>query len=57
VERLRELGVKVKSHAGTGYFLEQVPDILAPDILKQRLKGNLFGKRIFIFQNGFDESK
>src|SRR5712692_3877467 len=49
VERLRELGVKVKSHAGTGYFLEQVPDILAPDMLKQRLKGNLFGKRIFHF--------
>ena len=48
VERLRELGVKVKSHTGTGYFLEQVPDILAPDMLKQRLKGNLFGKRIFI---------
>src|SRR5947209_18760129 len=49
VERLRELGVKVKSHAGTGYSLEQVPDILAPDMLKQRLKGNLFGKRIFHF--------
>jgi len=49
VERLRELGVKVKSHAGAGYFLEQVPDILTPDMLKQRLKGNLFGKRIFHF--------
>src|ERR1700688_253868 len=49
VERLRELGVKVKSQPGTGYFLEQVPDILAPDMLKQRLKGSLFGKRIFHF--------
>jgi len=49
VERLRELGVKVKSQAGAGYFLEQVPDILAPDMLKQRLKGSLFGKRIFHF--------
>ena len=49
VERLRELGVKVKSQAGTGYFLEQVPDILTPDMLKQRLKGSLFGKRIFHF--------
>ena len=49
VERLRELGVKVKSHAGAGYFLEQVPDILTPDMLKQRLKGSLFGKRIFHF--------
>jgi len=25
VERLRELGVKVKSHAGTGYFLDKSP--------------------------------
>jgi BirA family biotin operon repressor/biotin-[acetyl-CoA-carboxylase] ligase len=49
VVRLRELGVKVKSQAGAGYFLEQVPDILTPDMLKQRLKGSLFGKRIFHF--------
>ncbi len=49
VERLRELGVKVKSQAGAGYFLEQVPDILTPDMLKQRLKGSLFGKRIYHF--------
>ena len=49
VERLRELGVKVKSQPGTGYVLEQIPDILTPDMLKQRLKGSLFGKRIFHF--------
>ena len=49
VERLRGLGVKVKGQPATGYFLEQVPDILTPDMLKQRLKGGLFGKRIFHF--------
>src|SRR5216110_1267172 len=49
VERLRELGVKAKGQPATGYFLEQVPDILTPDMLKQRLKGSLFGKRIFHF--------
>src|SRR5260370_1781918 len=49
VERLRELGVKVRSQAGAGYFLEQVPDILTPDMLKQRLKGSLFGNHIFHF--------
>jgi BirA family biotin operon repressor/biotin-[acetyl-CoA-carboxylase] ligase len=49
VERLRELGVKVKGHPRTGYFLERVPDILTPDMLRQRLKGNLFGKRIYHF--------
>ena len=49
VERLRELGVKVKGQAATGYFLEKVPDILTPDVLKRQLKGNLFGKRIYHF--------
>jgi BirA family transcriptional regulator, biotin operon repressor / biotin---[acetyl-CoA-carboxylase] ligase len=49
VERLRGLGVKVKGQAATGYFLEKVPDILTPDLLKQRLKGSLFGKRIYHF--------
>jgi len=49
VGRLRELGVKVKGQAATGYFLEKVPDILTPDVLKRRLKGNLFGKRIYHF--------
>src|SRR5207249_3731823 len=33
VERLRELGVKVKGRPATGYFLEQVPDILTPNML------------------------
>src|SRR5260370_7870988 len=49
VERLRELGVKVKGRPGTGYLLEQVPDILTPNMLRQRLKGSLFGKRIYHF--------
>jgi len=49
VERLRELGVKVKGQAATGYFLEKVPDILTPDVLKRQLKGTLFGKRIYHF--------
>ncbi len=49
VEQLRELGVKVKGQRATGYFLERVPDILTPDTLRQRLKGSLFGKRIFHF--------
>src|SRR4029077_2959010 len=46
---LRELGVKVKGRAATGYFLEQVPDILTADMLRQRLRGSLFGKRIYHF--------
>jgi len=49
VTRLRELGVRVKGQQRTGYFLERVPDILTPDMLRQRLKGSLFGKRIYHF--------
>jgi BirA family biotin operon repressor/biotin-[acetyl-CoA-carboxylase] ligase len=49
VTRLRELGVRVKGQQHTGYFLEKVPDILTPDMLRQRLKGSLFGKRVFHF--------
>jgi BirA family biotin operon repressor/biotin-[acetyl-CoA-carboxylase] ligase len=49
VERLRELGVRVKGQPRTGYFLEKVPDILTPDLVRKRLKGNLFGKRVYHF--------
>jgi BirA family biotin operon repressor/biotin-[acetyl-CoA-carboxylase] ligase len=49
VQRLRALGVKVKGQPATGYFLEQTSDILTTDLLRQRLKGSLFGKRIYHF--------
>src|SRR5690349_4691798 len=49
IRQLRGLGVSVKGKAGSGYFLERVPDILTPDMLRQRLKGSLFGKRIYHF--------
>jgi len=46
VQRLRELGVRAKGHPRTGYYLEKVPDLLTPDMLKSRLKGCVFGKHI-----------
>lgn len=49
VEQLRKLGVHVKGQRSTGYFLEKVSDIVTPDLLRKRLKGSLFGKRIFHF--------
>jgi BirA family biotin operon repressor/biotin-[acetyl-CoA-carboxylase] ligase len=49
VTRLRELGVKVKGRTATGYFLESMADILTPEMLRVRLKGNLFGKRMWHF--------
>src|SRR5271154_202657 len=49
VRQLRGLGVRVKAQHGVGYFLEGVPDILTPGMLRQRLKGSLFGKHIYHF--------
>ncbi|MBS1841734.1 MAG: biotin--[acetyl-CoA-carboxylase] ligase [Acidobacteria bacterium] len=46
VQRLRELGVRAKGHPRTGYYLEKVPDLLTPDMLKTRLKGSIFGRHI-----------
>jgi BirA family biotin operon repressor/biotin-[acetyl-CoA-carboxylase] ligase len=49
IERLRSLGVNVKGHAGAGYQLEKFPDVLAPQLLRRRLAGTMFGKRIHHF--------
>lgn len=49
VERLREAGVRVKGRPRTGYFLERVPDVLTPDLLRQQIRGSLFAKRIHHF--------
>ena len=49
VEKLRELGVKVKGHARSGYQIERIPDILAPQLVRRRLHGTAFTKRIHHF--------
>jgi BirA family transcriptional regulator, biotin operon repressor / biotin---[acetyl-CoA-carboxylase] ligase len=49
VEKLRALGVKVKGHAGSGYRIERVPDVLVPGLLRRRLAGTQFDKRLYHF--------
>jgi BirA family transcriptional regulator, biotin operon repressor / biotin---[acetyl-CoA-carboxylase] ligase len=49
VQKLRELGVRVKGHPRTGYRIEKVPDILAPKLLRRRLHSGSLGKRIYHF--------
>jgi BirA family biotin operon repressor/biotin-[acetyl-CoA-carboxylase] ligase len=49
VEKLRRLGVKIKGHPRSGYQLQTVPDILVPQLLRRRLEGTSFGKRIYHF--------
>ncbi len=46
IEQLRSLGVQIAGHPTTGYQLEQVPDLLLPEILAPMLKGTLFADRI-----------
>lgn len=49
IEKLRALGVRVKGHARTGYHIERVPDILAPQMLSHRLYGTPYARRIYHF--------
>jgi len=49
IEKLRALGVRVKGHAGSGYQIEEVPDILTPKLLHRRLHPGPLGKRIHHF--------
>jgi BirA family biotin operon repressor/biotin-[acetyl-CoA-carboxylase] ligase len=49
IEKLRTLGVRVKGHAHTGYHIERMPDILAPQMLSHRLYGTPFARRIYHF--------
>jgi BirA family transcriptional regulator, biotin operon repressor / biotin---[acetyl-CoA-carboxylase] ligase len=49
IEKLRALGVRVKGHPRTGYHIERVPDILAPQLLSHRLTGTAFSRRIHHF--------
>src|SRR5215475_14537796 len=49
IEQLREVGVRVKGRPHTGYFLEGVPDVLTPELLRTRIKGSMFAKRIYHF--------
>jgi len=47
IQKLRELGVRVKGHPRTGYHIERTPDILAPQLLSHRLQGTGFSRRIY----------
>ncbi|HKS81745.1 MAG TPA: biotin--[acetyl-CoA-carboxylase] ligase [Candidatus Acidoferrales bacterium] len=47
IQTLRELGVRVKGHPRTGYHIERIPDILAPQLLSHRLYGTPFARHIY----------
>ncbi len=49
IQKLRSLGVRVKGHPRTGYQIEEVPDILAPTLLRRRLHPGPLGKRVYHF--------
>jgi BirA family transcriptional regulator, biotin operon repressor / biotin---[acetyl-CoA-carboxylase] ligase len=47
IQTLRDLGVRVKGHPRTGYHIERIPDILAPQLLSHRLYGTPFARHIY----------
>jgi BirA family biotin operon repressor/biotin-[acetyl-CoA-carboxylase] ligase len=49
IEKLRSLGVKVKGHPRTGYQIEKVPDVLAPNMIRRGLRNSPFTRRIYHF--------
>lgn len=49
IETLRESGVNVQGHPRSGYHIERVPDVLAPQLLSRHLRGTPFAKRILHF--------
>jgi len=49
IQKLRELGVRVKGHPSSGYHIERTPDILVPQLLSHRLSGTPFARRIYHF--------
>ena len=53
VEKLRSLGARVKGHTGSGYRIEQAPDVLVPGLLNPRLRGTiLHNNRYHFFKPG-----
>jgi BirA family transcriptional regulator, biotin operon repressor / biotin---[acetyl-CoA-carboxylase] ligase len=48
-QKLRALGVRGKGHPGIGYRIERVPDVLSPGLVRRRLRGSAFGKRVYHF--------
>jgi BirA family biotin operon repressor/biotin-[acetyl-CoA-carboxylase] ligase len=49
IQKLRELGVRVKGHPSSGYHIERTPDVLVPQLLSHRLYGTPFARRIYHF--------
>jgi BirA family biotin operon repressor/biotin-[acetyl-CoA-carboxylase] ligase len=46
IEQLRELGVQVAGHEGTGYQLEAVPDLLLPGVIEPLISGTIFAHKL-----------
>ncbi len=48
-QQLRAVGVRVRGHARMGYQIERVPDVLSASLVRRRLQGSPFGKRVHHF--------
>jgi BirA family biotin operon repressor/biotin-[acetyl-CoA-carboxylase] ligase len=50
ISRLKEEGFRIESLQGQGYRLRAFPDILYPELIRQKLTTRLLGKKIHHFQ-------
>lgn len=46
IEQLRQLGVQIAGHEGTGYQLEAVPDLLLPHVIEPLITGTIFARKL-----------
>jgi BirA family biotin operon repressor/biotin-[acetyl-CoA-carboxylase] ligase len=49
MDRLRDLGVEVRGHPGSGYQLVRLPDIPTPRVVSSHLSGSRFGSHVYHF--------
>ncbi len=46
IEQLRVMGVKISGHPSDGYLIEEVPDLLLPELLDPIVAGTIFHRRM-----------
>jgi BirA family biotin operon repressor/biotin-[acetyl-CoA-carboxylase] ligase len=46
IKKLRELGLEIKGHVGTGYQLMKIPDLLVPSLIQAELGKGQIGQQI-----------
>src|SRR5262249_56806625 len=49
VDKLRETGVEIRGELFTGFRLVRLPDVMLPQLIRQRLRTHSFGRTVYHF--------